>query len=195
ALLRRGLLGNRTALTTRLAELAAEYRAAEKTLPGPCVVPGVADAGPGLAQPVFTRGDCTRPGERVAPRYLEALSRPGEGFAPQGSGRLELAEKIASADNPLTARVMVNRVWHHLFGEGLVRTVDDFGRAGELPSHPELLDYLATRFVEEGWSLKRLIGELVRTRAFRMSSRPSPEARQVDPHNRLLHHYPARRLQ
>src|SRR5205823_5029312 len=81
------------------------------------------------------------------------------------SGRLELADAIASPGNPLTARVMVNRVWHHLFGNGIVRSVDDFGHVGELPSHPELLDYLAHRFVAEGWSIKKLIRAIVLTRA------------------------------
>ena len=131
------------------------------------------DFGPGFEQPVFVRGDCLRPTEPVPRRYLEVLSKPGEHFAPTGSGRLELAERIARADNPLTARVMVNRVWHHLFGAGLVRTVDDFGHVGERPSHPELLDYLAARFVEDGWSMKRLIRALVLTRTFRLTNRPS----------------------
>jgi hypothetical protein len=112
-----------------------------------------------------------------------------------GSGRLELAERIASPANPLTARVMVNRIWHHLFGAGIVRTVDDFGRVGELPSHPELLDYLTARFVEEGWSTKRLIRLLVTSRAFRAAAAPSRAALQVDPENRLLSHYPARRME
>src|SRR5262249_40233806 len=112
-----------------------------------------------------------------------------------GSGRLELAERIASADNPLTARVMVNRVWHHLFGTGLVRTVDDFGRMGERPSHPGLLDYLAARFVEEGWSVKRLVRLLVLTRAFQASNRDADAGRRADPENRLLHRYPARRME
>src|SRR5262249_54053273 len=103
--------------------------------------------------------------------------------------------QIASRDNPLTARVMVNRVWHHLFGAGLVRTPDDFGHVGEPPSHPELLDYLAARFMDEGWSIKRLTGSLVLTEAFRTASKPSPLAREVDPQNRLLQHYPARRLE
>jgi hypothetical protein len=90
---------------------------------------------------------------------------------------------------------MVNRVWHHLFGAGLVRTTDDFGRLGERPSHPELLDHLASRFVEEGWSLRQLVRALVRTRTFRMASRAAPAASEIDPGNRLLHHYPARRLE
>jgi hypothetical protein len=123
------------------------------------------------------------------------LSKPDERFAPSGSGRLELAERIASPQNPLTARVMVNRIWHHLFGTGLVRTVDDFGRVGELPSHPELLDYLAVRFIEDGWSMKRLIRSLVLTRTFQLSSQPSPAAKDADPQNRLLQHYPARRME
>ena len=90
---------------------------------------------------------------------------------------------------------MVNRVWHHLFGTGLVRSVDDFGHAGEPPSHPELLDHLAARFVAEGWSVKRLIRSLVLTRTFQLSHMPSSEARERDPRDRLLQHYPARRLE
>ena len=77
------------------------------------------------------------------------------------SGRRELAESVASPRNPLTARVMVNRVWHHVFGRGLVATTDNFGRNGEPPTHPELLDYLAARFVADGWSVKKLIRLLV----------------------------------
>jgi hypothetical protein len=108
---------------------------------------------------------------------------------------MELAERIASKDNPLTARVIVNRVWHHLFGTGLVRTVDDFGHVGDLPSHPELLDYLAAEFVEDGWSIKRLIRRLLLTKTFQMSNRPPAGARELDPTNRLLSHYPARRME
>jgi hypothetical protein len=90
---------------------------------------------------------------------------------------------------------MVNRVWHHLFGAGLVRTVDDFGHVGDLPTHPELLDRLAAKFVEEGWSLKRLVRWLVLTRTFQTAARPSERAAQVDPQDRLLQHYPARRME
>jgi hypothetical protein len=108
---------------------------------------------------------------------------------------LQLAEWIANSQNPLTPRVLVNRVWHHLFGAGIVRTVDDFGHVGELPSHPELLDYLAERFVAEGWSVKKLIRAIVLTRAFRLSHTPSPAMIEADPENRLLARYPARRME
>jgi len=157
-------------------------------------VPGLGDFGPGADQAVLMRGDWRKPGP-LAPRgYLEALD--ADAFAsPKGSGRLELAEQIASATNPLTARVYVNRVWHHLFGAGLVRTVDDFGRLGSEPSHPELLDYLAARFVDEGWSTKKLIRLIVTSRTFRAAATPSVEALRIDPENRLLSHYPARRLE
>ncbi len=195
SLLRHGLLGNSVKLSSRLERLSLEYRTAEKELRLPRVVPGLADFGPGFDQPVFERGDCLRPGALRLRRYLEVLSRSGRPYASTGSGRLELAEAIASKDNPLTARVMVNRIWHHLFGAGLVRTTDDFGRVGELPSHPELLDYLAGSFVENGWSIKRLIRALVLTRAFRLANRPDPKGPQVDPQNRLLSHYPARRME
>jgi hypothetical protein len=121
------------------------------------------------------------------------------------SGRYELADWLASADNPLTARVFVNRVWHHLFGAGIVRTVDNFGSTGELPSHPELLDHLAIRFVEEGWSVKKLIREIVLSHTFQQSSRAHDGGREdgfakpqagetVDPENRLLWRYNRRRV-
>ena len=201
ALLGRELLDNRIAQWPRALTLVREYRRLDGQLSLPRVVPGVADAGLGYDQPILVRGDCRRPGVAVARGYLEALStwRSTSTSSPAptatGSGRLELAEQIASMQNPLTARVMVNRVWHHLFGAGLVRTVDDFGHVGELPSHPELLDYLAARFVADGWSVKRLMRAIVLSRAFQLTGRTSAAAREIDPQNRLLSHYPARRME
>ncbi len=194
--LRRELLSNKLTQSPQTDALVRKYRQvdAELTLPRVCV--GISDGGPGFDQPIFIRGDCERPGETTARRYLEVLSKPGEKtFTKEGSGRLELAERIASPTNPLTARVMVNRIWHHVFGTGLVRTVDDFGHVGELPSHPELLDYLAQRFMDEGWSVKRLLRTLVLTRALQLSNQPSTAALENDPQNRLLQHYPARRME
>ncbi|HQU41585.1 MAG TPA: DUF1553 domain-containing protein, partial [Pirellulales bacterium] len=192
ALVRRELLTNGPSASPRLATLAQQYRQIEAGVTLPRIVPGAADGGPGIEQAVFVRGDCRRPGETVERRYLEVLSGEPTPFKAVGSGRLELAHLIASRENPLTARVMVNRVWHHLFGTGIVQTVDDFGHIGERPSHPELLDYLAARFVAEGWSLKRSI---VLSRTFQASSAALPAAQQFDPANRLLSHYPARRLE
>jgi hypothetical protein len=207
-LLRHDMLANCTQSLTPLAgggerrrgegeleKLVHEYSRLEATLCQPRIVPGLADFGRGCDQPIFIRGDCLKPGETAPRRYLEVLSGEHERFASPGSGRFELAERIASAANPLTARVMVNRIWHHLFGVGLVGTVDDFGRVGDVPTHPELLDYLAVRFVEENWSIKRLIRTLVLSRSFQMSHRPAAAALQIDPNNRLWHHYPARRLE
>ena len=193
-LLRRDLLGNRVGLSPRLQSLVEEYRRIEAELALPRVVPGIADGGSGFEQPVFVRGDCRRPGETTPRRFLEVLSNSRDGYPSSGSGRLELAEQIASPTNPLTARVMVNRVWHHLFGTGLVRSVDDFGHVGDLPSHPELLDHLATQFVRDGWSIKRLVRSIVLTRTFQQSSNQSSTlSRDVDPQNRWLWHYPPRR--
>jgi hypothetical protein len=198
ALVRRELLSNKKSASSKLESLAGRYREIEAALALPRIVPGVADGGAGYDQPVFARGDCNRPGEPVGRRYLEVLSsspNASESFATSGSGRWQLAEQIASPANPLTARVMVNRVWHHLFGAGLVRTVDDFGHVGDLPSHPELLDYLAARFVADGWSVKRLIRTIALSRTFRASNQPSAAANERDPQNRLLSHYAARRME
>ncbi|MEO2045067.1 MAG: PSD1 and planctomycete cytochrome C domain-containing protein [Pirellulales bacterium] len=194
-LVKSGLIDNSLQQTPRLAELVAEYRAIENNeLAVPRIIPGIEDTGVGFDQPILVRGDSLRPGDVVPRRYLEVLSGSDQVFSHYGSGRLELAELIASAENPFTARVMVNRVWHHLFGTGIVRSVDDFGHVGEPPSHPELLDYIALKFIEQDWSIKQLIREIVHTQTFRMTGRATALAREIDPDNRLLHHYPTRRL-
>ncbi len=194
SLLRNGLLDNRLDASPKLRELVAAYREREAKLPQPRVVDGMSDAGPGFDKPVLITGDPHSPGAN-APRHF--LSRIGSATGPldtQGSGRRELAEIIASPANPLTARVMVNRVWHHLFGRGLVATADNFGREGERPSNPELLDYLAARFVQEGWSVKKLVRLIVTSQTFQQASVSNKAAEEVDPRNALLHHFPARRM-
>ena len=150
----------------------------------------------GVDEHVLLRG---KPGKPVAaaPRGLpEALGLPAINPA-ESSGRRELAGQLTDPANPLVARVCVNRVWHHVFGRGLVPTVDNFGYLGERPTHPELLDHLAWAFVhEDAWSLKRLLRRLVLTDAFARSSRGGdPRTEEVDPTNRLLHRMPVRRLE
>ncbi len=138
---------------------------------------------------IFKRGSPTNKGSEVPRQYLELIC--GESRTPftQGSGRLEMARLIASRDNPLTARVMVNRIWQHHFGEGLCRTPSDFGTRSELPSHPELLDWLAIRFVEDGWSIKKLHKLIMTSAVYRQTSvedAASAKAAAMDPENRLL---------
>jgi hypothetical protein len=133
----------------------------------------------------------------VAPRHFPQILA-GEGQPPLGaahSGRLELARWIASADNPLTARVMVNRLWQHHFGTGLVATSDNFGARGEAPSHPELLDWLAARFVQSGWSVKAMHRLLLLSSTYQMANTPNEKGLTVDPNDRLLGRMPRRRLE
>ncbi|MBL8242260.1 MAG: PSD1 domain-containing protein [Bryobacterales bacterium] len=189
---RNALLPNSTKqVPAAVAALVEQYRGLEAEIPVPRRAPALL-TGTAFDQPVFLRGNHMRPGPAVPRRYLEALgAQPCD--SPQ-SGRLELAHAIASPANPLTARVMVNRLWHHLFGRGLVGTVDNFGRNGETPTHPELLDYLATRFVAEGWSIKSMIRLMVTSNAYQLSSAPSGEAAKLDSGNSLLQHARRRRL-
>jgi mono/diheme cytochrome c family protein len=205
--LRSGLLPNDCKADPQLAKLVAEYRAVEKKLQPEPTVGSAADWDEGRNERIGVRGSYTDFGDEVprgAPRFLGS----GAGFQPakqrqagslphasSPSGRLELARTIASEKNPLTARVYVNRVWHYLLGEGLVRTPDDFGHLGQRPSHPELLDYLAARFMQEGWSHKKLVTLLVTSATWRQSSLANPEAVAIDPENRFWHHLPLRRLE
>jgi len=144
---------------------------------------------------IFVRGDPTRPGARVARRFLTVLGGRDDRPFESGSGRLDLAHAITAADNPLTARVIVDRVWMHLLGEPLVATPSDFGARSEPPTHPALLDYLAASFVADGWSLRRIHREIALSNAYRQSSDDRPQARAVDPRNRLLWRARRRRLE
>lgn len=191
SLVRSGALPSTLGELPKAAPLVAEYRRLEAEVPVPRRAPGVLETA-GFDSPLLPRGDHLKPGELVPRAYLEVLD--GKPYRTPISGRLELAAEIASAKNPLTARVMVNRVWHWMFGRGIAPTVDNLGRLGEKPTHPELLDFLAARFVEEGWSFKKLIRELALTRTFQMSSDPAPLAREVDPTNELLSHFRVQRL-
>lgn len=137
--------------------------------------------------PVYIRGNPYAPGAVIPRGTVRVASWDKFSEIPAGqSGRLQLAEWLADHRNPLTPRVAVNRIWQKLFGEGLVRSVDYFGTRGETPSHPELLDHLATRFMNSGWSQKQLIRSLVLSRTYRLSSANHEAAMQVDPDNRLL---------
>ncbi len=147
-----------------------------------------------MDQRVFVRGDHTAAGE-PAPKVFPAIIA---GFdqepAASGSGRLELADWIASPENPLTTRVIVNRIWQKHFGEGIVRTPSNFGKLGTPPTHPELLDWLATTFVRDGWSVKDMHRRIMLSSAYRMSSAPSAAAAKADPGNQWLSHFNRRRL-
>ena len=139
-------------------------------------------------------GDSKKLGPAIPRGFLSVFKSADIKPDAKQSGRLQLAQWIADPQHPLTARVMVNRVWLNLFGEGLVRTPDDFGAFGSPPSHPELLDYLATRFVQDGWSVKRLIRSLVLSRVYQLSSSVEEWARKDDPENLMLSHHNRRRL-
>lgn len=153
--------------------------------------------GNGVDEYLLVRGKHQTPKGLVARRFLEALAGPEPIACAQGSGRLQLAQAMTDPQNPLLARVFVNRVWHHLFGRGIVATVDNFGWLGQRPTHPELLDDLAATFIQEDrWSLKHLLRRLVLSRTYAMSSKPADaDAEQRDPENLLLHRMNLQRLE
>jgi len=191
------------ALAPGLPALCARARALDAAVPPPTRAAGVVD-GSVVDQPLFIRGNHRQPGPIVPRRFLEALDPTP--FPPGGSGRLQLADAVVAPSNPLTPRVFVNRVWHHVFGRGIVASVDTFGAMGDLPTHPELLDFLAARFVAPNaadrsgpalkpWSLQALVRLLATSRAFRLAIQPSESALRLDPGNMLLSHARLRRLE
>lgn len=190
--LQEGLVSNDLPELGPARPLIDQYRKLEQDVPVPTRVPTLAEWR-GRDQPLFERGDHKKPLEPVSRRFLEAIDATP--YQTNLSGRRNLAEDLLRDDNPFTRRVIVNRVWHHLFGRGIVASTDNFGRMGEKPSHPELLDYLATRFVQDGWSLKKLIRLIVTSQTWQQDSRPSPEAVELDPKNQLLSYFSVRRLE
>ncbi|MFN0121609.1 MAG: DUF1553 domain-containing protein, partial [Blastocatellia bacterium] len=177
----------------RIAELEQEMAVLKKSAPAEPDMACAVEEADSVEQPVFIRGDYNNHGE-TAPRSFPAiLEKYDNKPAFSGSGRLQMATWLTQPEHPLTARVMVNRLWQGHFGEGLVRTPDNFGRMGERPSHPELLDYLARQFVTRGWSVKSMHRLLMLSSAWQMSS-ANTAATSADPDNRLLSRFNRRRL-
>lgn len=180
-----------TLIKQRLMELdleAEEFKSKRATVQASVTFPmayGVVEGTPANAR-LQRRGEPERLGDEIPRRFLEILGGDALPSDYDGSGRLQLAEWVTRESNPLTARVIVNRVWQHLFGRGLVDTPNDFGTRGTPPSHPELLDYLAAEFVEDGWSMKRLIRRIALSRSYQLSSNGTPEQLEKDPENRWL---------
>ena len=145
---------------------------------------------------VFNRGNTDDLSAETVPRgFLSVLSHEETKSVHKGSGRLEFAEAVLDPENPLTSRVMVNRIWHHMFGRGIVETVDNFGLQGKLPSHPELLDQLAIKFINDNWSIKKMVKYIMMSKTFQRSTEDMPNSQSLDPDNILLSHYPVRRLE
>lgn len=156
----------------------------------------VRDAAKPADTEVRLRGEAERLGPVVARGFLTTFAVPGAAPVDPGqSGRLQFAQWLTSPRNPLTPRVVVNRVWHHLFGQGIVTSVDNFGINGAPPSHPELLDHLASGFIRDGWSIKKLVRSIVLSRTYRLGSEATAAHREADPANRLLWRHSPRRLE
>ncbi|MHB8520545.1 MAG: PSD1 and planctomycete cytochrome C domain-containing protein [Limisphaerales bacterium] len=179
----------------RLAGLLRQYHEVETSIPQPVLVAAMTD-GTGEDAPVLIRGNPKSRGPLVPRRFLEAIAGEHQPPIARRSGRLELTRRLVDPANPLLARVRVNHVWEHLFGQGIVPTPDNFGVLGEPPSHPELLDWLADWYRKEGWSTKKLIRLMMLSSTYQMSSRPDdPVAEEKDPTDAWLHRMPVRRLE
>jgi Protein of unknown function (DUF1553)/Protein of unknown function (DUF1549)/Planctomycete cytochrome C len=178
----------------KLTELRKELDALKAASPPEPPMACAVTEGPSVQQKVFIRGNWANPGEDAPKQFLRIIAGEHQTPVTTGSGRLELAEWLTRPDHPLTSRVMVNRLWQWHFGEGLVRTPSNFGKLGEMPTHPELLDYLARQFVKQGWSMKAMHRLIMLSSTYQMSSEISSKAADLDPDNRLLSHMNRRRL-
>ena len=168
-------------------ELLASVRTATRS--APAMLDGTA-----FDERVFIRGDYRTLGP-ITPRRLPLMLSGSDPIDSVGSGRLELGHRLTDPANPLLARVIVNRTWHHLFGRGIVASVDDFGKQGDVPTHPELLDHLTTRFMRDGWSIKQLVRAITLSATYRQATVGDPRAALIDPDNRLLGRSSVRRLE
>jgi hypothetical protein len=180
--------------TAKLTRLESEQTELEKALPPkPPMANAVAEEEP-YQQQIFIGGNVRALGDEVSKAFPAVLTRGEQPKIASVSGRLELAHWLSSGDNPLTARVMANRIWQWHFGEGLVRTPNNFGKLGAAPTHPELLDYLASEFVNRGWSVKSMHRLIVFSSAYRMSTETTERANEKDADNRLWSHFNRRRM-
>jgi Protein of unknown function (DUF1553)/Protein of unknown function (DUF1549)/Planctomycete cytochrome C/Concanavalin A-like lectin/glucanases superfamily len=192
ACMKQGLLPNDTEGFAEAGSLLKEYRQLEEEIPVATRVPTLEET-VGREQAIYIRGDHKNRGDNVSRGFLDAI-RSGP-YSTTQSGRIELAEDLLRQDNPLTRRVFVNRLWHHLFGRGIVATPDNFGRLGQAPTHPELLDHLASELLAQGGSIKQMIRYLITSKTWQMDSRPSAESQKRDPSNQFWSHAQIRRLE
>lgn len=184
----------RIVLTGRLADLSAKLAVVDERGQPLSYCMGVQDKGPPRNKPLLVQGEIDQAGPVVERGIPRVLCPTPLNIDPQNSGRLEFARWLGSDQNSLVARVMVNRVWQHLIGQGIVNSTENFGVTGQQPSHPELLDYLAVRLVEQGWSVKSLVREIANSRAYRMASAFDPVKHEKDPDNALVWRANPRRL-
>ena len=186
---------NDGAAATSLEAIKQTMASIDRTVPEPIRVVAMAD-GDGVDEHVYIRGSYKNPGEVAPRRFLEAIAGSDQPPVGKRSGRLELARRMTSPSDPLLPRVMVNRIWHHLFGRGIVASTDNFGLLGSPPTHPELLDFMSARFVQEGWSVKRAIRQMMLSHTYQIASNAADaKAEEADPQNLLLHRANARRLE
>ncbi|MGI9517183.1 MAG: DUF1553 domain-containing protein [Pirellulaceae bacterium] len=181
------------AITATVVETQKKLADVNDQVPAPEMAIGMVDGSP-ENEYVFVRGNHKNLGDPAPRAPLEAL-RDEWNFDEATSGRMDLARHMVSPGHPLTRRVIVNRIWHHLFGRGLVPSVDNLGVLGSPPSHPELLDHLANQFAEDGWSIKRLVRRILLSQTCRMSSQTNAAAAEIDPENVLYYRANVRRLQ
>jgi hypothetical protein len=182
-------------ILAQLDKLQSEMQHIDESLPEPMKVLAMSE-GSGEDERVYRRGKHQNLGEVVSRRFLEAVDGEQQPSANDGSGRLHLAHRVTAPANPLFARTAVNRIWHQLFGRGIVATVDNLGVQGEKPTHPELLDWLAAQFIRDGWSQKRMIRRLMLSRTYQQSShQPDVTIALQDPSNLFLHRANIRRLE
>jgi Protein of unknown function (DUF1553)/Protein of unknown function (DUF1549)/Planctomycete cytochrome C len=195
-LLQENLLPNQAKTAPDIASLVTRYREVEEGLAYPRSVNSMDERGMDpLNYRLNIRGNVDEEGSAIPRSFLEVFAGKHRVAESPGSGRLELAEYLSETGTPQTARVYVNRVWQSVFGRGIVATPGDFGKLGDRPSHPGLLDWLSSEFMREGWSTKKLIRRLVLSQTFRQSGTITRAAATRDPDNRWLHHYPTRRLE
>ena len=185
--------GTTTSITPAVTELVRKRGELEAAIPPSAFAMLAADYQPHNVR-IHIRGNHTSLGEEVPRRFLQVIATADQPIA-EGSGRAQIANWLTSPRNPLTARVMVNRIWKHHFGQGIVKSVDNFGAMGDRPTNPELLDYLAGRFIESGWSIKAMHRLMVLSSAYQMSSLADATAATRDPENKFLSHMPVQRLE
>jgi Protein of unknown function (DUF1553) len=178
----------------KLAELQNRRSELEREVPESAFAMVARDENPRNIR-IHLRGNHKTLGEEVPRRFLQVIAGRDQPAVAQQSGRLQLAEWVSNPANSQSARVMVNRIWKHHFGSGIVRSTDNFGKTGDRPTHPELLDYLAHQFREGGWSVKSIQRMILLSNTYRMSSQVDATAAGIDPENKLLHHMPVRRLE